>query len=96
MKLRISVFRDAFLGTGVPLGGDPITTFQIVPLLELRTATVLDNCKPIVRDLVKVRFIATNCGVREIDIVRCVEPDHGQDQEDSERNAIALPPGESL
>jgi hypothetical protein len=65
MKLRMSMFVDAFLGAGVPLGGDPITSFQNVPLLELRTGTVLNNCKPTVGDVVNVRLIGTNCGERD-------------------------------
>jgi hypothetical protein len=64
MKFKMSLFVDAFLGSGVPLAGDPITSFQNVPLLGLQTATVLDNCAPMARDVVKVRFIARNCGER--------------------------------
>jgi hypothetical protein len=40
MKFRLSMFVDAFLGSGVPLSGDPITSFQVVPLLGLRTGTI--------------------------------------------------------
>jgi hypothetical protein len=90
------MFVDAFLGSGVPLGGDPITSFQIAPLLGLRTATILDNCNPMVRGLVKARFIATNCGERGIEVVRCVQAGRERDHEYSEHNAITLLPGESL
>jgi hypothetical protein len=96
MKFRMSTFVDSFLGSGVPLAGDPVTSFQIVPLLGLRTGTVLDNCRPMVRDVVKVRFIATNCGERRLEIVRCVQDGQARDQEHSENNSIALLPGESL
>ena len=96
MKFRLSMFVDAFLGSGVPLGGDPITSFQVVPLLGLRTATVLSNCRPMVRDVVKVRFMATNCGVKRIELLRCVQANHERDQASSEHNAATLLPGESL
>jgi hypothetical protein len=96
MKFRLSTFVDAFLGSGVPLDGDPITAFQAVPLLGLRTATVLNNRRPMVRDVVKVRFMATNCGKRPIQVVRCVQADRERDHNYSERNATTLLPGESL
>src|SRR5579864_4695040 len=96
MKFRPSIFVDAVLGSGVPLGGDPITSFQVIPLLGLRTATVLDNCKPMVRDVVKIRFKATNYGEREIEVVRCIHEDRERDQEYSGSNATILLPGESL
>jgi hypothetical protein len=92
---RMSMFGDAFLGSGVPLAGDPITSFQLVPLLGLRAATVLDNCRPVVRDIVKVRFIATNCGEKRLEVVRSIEADRDRDHEYSERNSITLLPGES-
>ncbi len=96
MKLRMSVFVDAFLGSGVPIAGDPITSFQIVPLLGLRTGTVLDNCKPMVRDVVKVRFMATNCGERQLEVVRSVQDGWQRDDEYSANNSITLLPGESI
>src|SRR5579862_8328918 len=96
MKFRPSTLVDAFLGSDVPLGGDPITSFHVVPLLGLRTATVLNNSSPVVRDVVKVRFMATNCGKRPIEVVRCVQADREQEHEYSESNATALLPGESL
>ena len=49
-----------------------------------------------VRDVVKVRFTATNCGKRPIEVVRCVQEDRERDHEYSERNASTLLPGESL
>jgi hypothetical protein len=90
------MFVDAFLGSGVPLGGDPITSFQIVPLLGLRTATILNNCNPMVGEVVKVRVMATNCGERGIEVVRSVQADRERDQRYSEHNSITLLPGESL
>jgi hypothetical protein len=96
MKFRLSLFGDALLGSAVPLGGDPITAFQIVPLLGLRTATVLYNCKPIVGDVVKARFIATNCGERPLEVVRSIPAGRERDLEYSERNSTPLLPGESL
>ena len=96
MKFRMSMFVDAFLGSGVPIAGDPITSFQTAPLLGLRTGTVLDNCKPMVRDVVKLRFIATNCGERRLEIVRSIEDDRERDDEYSANNSATLLPGESL
>jgi len=87
---------DAFLVSGVPLAGDPITLFQNVSLLGLRTGTVLNNCKPAVRDVVKIRFIATNCGERRIEIVRSIQDGQERDRDYSENNSITLLPGESL
>lgn len=92
MKFNLSIFGDAFLGSGVPLAGDPITSFQLVPLLGLRVATVLDNCRPMVRDVVKARFIATNYGERRLEVVRCFR-DSRDDY--AEKNSITLLPGES-
>jgi hypothetical protein len=96
MKFGTSTFVDAFLGSGVPLGGDPITSFQIVPILGLRTATILHNCRPMVRNTIRVRFIATNCGERRLQVVRSVEAGRERNHECSERNATMLLPGESL
>jgi hypothetical protein len=97
MKLRLSVFVDAFLGSGVPLGGDPITTFQNVPLLGLRTATVVDNCRPSVGDVVKGRFIATNCGQRRIELVFPGRGDgRERDRAPSEDEVRTLLAGESV
>ena len=96
MKFRMSMFVDAFLGSGVPLGGDPVTSFQNVSLLDLRTATVLDNCRPMARDIVKVRVIATNCGERPIEIVPLCQGGKERDRESAENNAIILLPGESI
>ena len=92
----MSMFVDAFLGSGVPLAGDPITSFRNVSLLGLRTATVLDNCNPMVRDVVKVRFIATNCGERRIEIVLARQDPNERDREYSEDSLTTLLPGESL
>ena len=89
MKFRMSLFVDAFLGSGVPIAGDPITSFQIVPLLGLRTGTVLDNCKPMAQDVVKLRFIATNCGERRLEIVRSIQDDRERDDEYSANNSIS-------
>jgi hypothetical protein len=96
MKFRMSLFVDAFLGSGVPLAGDPITSFQNVWLLGLRTATVLYNCKPTVRDIVKVRFIARNCGERPLEIVRLDKDGGDLNHECSKDNSITLLPDESL
>jgi|SRR5579862_5663842 len=96
MKFRMAMFADALLGSGVPLAGDPITSFQLVPLLGLRTATVLDNCRPMVRDVVKARFIATNCGEKPIEIVRSVQDGRERNDDYSENNSIRLLRGESL
>src|SRR5882724_4179356 len=96
MKFGMSLFVDAFLGSGVPLGGDPITSFEIFPFLGLRTATVLDNCKPLVGDVVKARFIATNCGERRLEVVRAIHAGRERHHEYSGHNAIPLLPGESL
>lgn len=92
----MSVLVDAFLGAGVPVGGDPVTSFQNVSLLDLRTATVLDNCRPMVRDVVKVRVIATNCGERPLEIIPLCQGRKVRDREDSENDAITLLPGESI
>ena len=96
MKFRMSKLVDPFLGSGVPIVGDPITSFQIVPLLGLRTGTVLDNCKPMAQDVVKLRFIATNCGERRLEIVRAIQDDRERDDEYSAKNSATLLPGESL
>lgn len=96
MKFRLSMFADAFLGSGVPLAADPITSFQCVPVLGLRSGTVVDNCRPMVRGVVKVRFIATNCGKKRLDIVRSIEGGQERDNDYSQKNSIALLPGESL
>jgi hypothetical protein len=96
MKLRMSMFVDAFLGSGVPVAGDPITSFQIVPLLGLRTGTVLDNCRPMVQKVVKLRFIAMNCGERRLEIVRSIQDGRERDDEYSANNSVTLLPGESL
>ena len=90
------MFADAFLGSGVPLGGDPITSFQIVPVFGLRTGTVLDNCSPMVGEVVKVRMVATNCGERELEVVRSIQAGRERDHEYSEQYATKLLPGESL
>jgi hypothetical protein len=95
MKFRTSMFVDAFLGSGVPLAGDPTTSFQIVPLLGLRTGTVVENCRPMLRDVVKVRFIATNCGEHRLDLVRSIQDGQERDHQYSENNSIPLLPGES-
>ena len=92
----MSMFVDAFLGSGVPLGGDPITSFQNVSLLGLRTATVLENCNPMVRDVVKVHFIATNCSERRLEIVLPRQDGMERDLEHSQDNLATLLPGESL
>lgn len=96
VKFGMSMFVDAFLGSGVPLVGDPITSFQNVPLLGLRTATVLDNCKPLVRDIVKLRFLATNCGEARLEIVTPCRDAAEHDYEPSADNVTTLLPGESL
>ena len=96
MKFRMSMFIDAFLGSGVPLAGDPITSFWNVPLLGLRTATVVNNCNPLVRDVIKVLFIATNCGERRIEIFLPRQDGRERDREHSEDNLTTLLPGESL
>jgi len=96
MKFKMSMFVDAFLGSGVPLAGDPITSFQNVPLLGLQTATVLDNCAPRARDVVKVRFIARNCGERLLEILSPHQHGRELDHEHSENSLITLPPGESF
>ena len=62
------MFADSFLGAGVPLGGDPITSFENVSLLGLRIGTVLNNCRPTPGEVVIVRLIATNCGKNLIDL----------------------------
>ena len=96
MKFGLSMFADAFLGSGVPLGGDPLTSFQVFPFLGLRTATILDTCKLMVGDVVKGRFIATNCGARRLEVVRAIDTGCEPDQEYSERNAVILIPGASV
>jgi len=90
------MFVDAFVGSGVPLAGDPITSFQNISLLGLRTGTVLNNCKPTVRDVVKVRVIATNCGERPIEIVPLCDASNERDREPSGNNMITLLPGASI
>jgi hypothetical protein len=90
------MFVDAFLGSGVPLAGEPITSFENVSLLGLRIATVVTNCKPMVRDIVKVRFIATNCGERRLQLVLPHEDGSEREREHSEDNLRTLRPGESL
>jgi hypothetical protein len=85
MKLGMSMFADAFLGAGVPVSGDPMTSFQNVSLLGLRTGTVLNNCKPTAGDVVKVRLIATNCGETPVEVVPLLQD-----------NVITLLPGESI
>ncbi len=84
MHFGLSMFADSFLGAGVPLEGDPITAFQNVSLLGLRVGTVLNNCRPTVGEVVKVRLIATNCGVSLVDFNPLLKD-----------NLIALRPGES-
>ena len=90
------MFVDAFLGSGVPLAGDPITSFRNVSLLGLRTAAVLDNCKPRVRDIVKVRFIATNCGERRLELVFPGRDSRERERVHSEDNLTTLLLGQSL
>ncbi len=96
MKFSLSLFVDAFLGAGVPLGGDPITSFQNVPLLGLRTATVLDNSYPMLGDIVKVRFIATNCGERPLEIATPPKDGGERGYERSDDGLITLLPGETV
>jgi hypothetical protein len=96
MKLGMSVFVDAFQGSGVPVAGDPITSVQNVSLLELRTTTVLDNCNPQVSGVVKARFIATNCGAKRIELISPCRGNRHQDDRYSEDNLISLLPGESF
>ena len=96
MKMRLSMFVDAFLGSGVPLAGDPVTSFWNVPLLGLRTATVVNNCKPLVRDVVKVRFIATNCGQRRIEMVFPRQNGRERERGHPQHDLTTLLPGESL
>jgi hypothetical protein len=48
------------------------------------------------QDVVKVRFIATNCGERRIEIVRSIQEDQERDDEYSANNSATLLPGESL
>ena len=95
MRFRTSLFVDAFLGSGVPLAGDPLTAFKIVPLLALRTGTIVENRTPVLRDVVKVRFIATNCGESRLEIIRSIEDGQERDHAYSENDSIALLPGES-
>jgi hypothetical protein len=90
------MFLDAFLGAGVPLGGDPVTSFQNVSLLGLRTGTVLNNSKPRVGDVVKVRLIATNCGERGLEIIPLVQAGRERDWDPSQDNVLTLPPGQSV
>ena len=96
MKLSMSMFVDAFLGAGVPLDGDPITSFQNVPLLGLRTGTVLNNCKPMVGDVVKVRLLATNCSERRLEMIPLLQLGRERDREYPQDNVITLLPGESI
>ena len=90
----MSLFANAFLGSGVPLAGDPITSFQNVSLLELRTGTVVNNCKPTVRDVVKTRFMATNSGDRPLEIIPLLQV--GRERDHSEDNVITLLAGETI
>ncbi len=96
MKFRMSVFLDAFRGSGVPLAGDPTTSFQTVPLLGLRAGTVVDNCRPMVGDVVKAHFLATNCGERPLELVRSIPEGQERDDQYSAKNSLTLHPGESL
>ena len=48
------------------------------------------------QDVVKVRFIATNCGERRIEIVRSIQADRERDDAYSANNSATLLPGESL
>jgi hypothetical protein len=96
MKLGSSKLVAAFLGSGVPLGGDPITSFQTIPILGLRTATILDNCSPIVHDIVRVRFIATNYGEKPLQVIGSVAAVRERNHECSQHNATTLLPGESI
>lgn len=92
----MSLFVDAFLGSGVPIEGDPITAFENVPLLGLRTATILKNCQPLEGEIVKVRFIATNCGKRGLEIL-CPGASHsGVGDGRAQGDPVMLLPGESL
>jgi hypothetical protein len=47
------------------------------------------------RDIVKVRFIATNCGEHRLDLVRSTQSAPERDDRYSENNSIPLLPGES-
>jgi hypothetical protein len=94
MKFRMSAFVDAFMGSGVPLAGDPITSFETVPLLGLRAGTVVENHRPMVRDVVKARFIATNCGERPLEIVCSIQDRREQDDDYWDKNSTMLLPGE--
>ncbi len=96
MKFRMSTLVDAFLGSGVPLAGDPVTAFQNVPLLGLRTALVLNNCCPVVGDVVKARCIAMNCGKAPVEIVPAPKEDRELSNGHSEGSLITLLPGESF
>ena len=90
MTLKMSMILDAFQGSGVPLCGDPITSVHCVPLLGLRTMTVLNNCKPSVQEVIKLRFIATNCSKNPIEIIPyCEAGSH------SKHNVTVLLPGDS-
>lgn len=90
------MFADAFQGSGVPLAGDPVTSFELVPLIGLRAGTVVDNSRPEVRDVIKARFIATNCGERPIEIVRSIQNRRDRDDDYWGKNSTSLLPGESL
>jgi hypothetical protein len=68
----------------------------MVPALGLRTATILHNSRPMVCDAIKVRFIATNCGEKRLEVVRSIEAGRERNHEYSEHNATTLLPGESL
>jgi hypothetical protein len=96
LRLGPSMFVDAFLGSGVPVAGDPVTSFENVPLLGLRTATVVNNCNPMVGDIVKVRFIARNCGEKRLEITPCHPRGSVADDEHLEDGLVTLLPGESL
>jgi hypothetical protein len=96
MRFATSVFVDAFQGSGVPLDGDPVTSFYNVPLLALRTATVVNDCKPLVRDIVRMRFIASNCGEKPIEIGLPRSVAMSRNLEISVDDLATLLPGESL
>jgi hypothetical protein len=96
MKFRMSWFIDAFLGSGVPIGGDPVTSFWNESLLGLRTATVVNNCRPLVRDVVKVRFLAINYGERRLEVAFPVPDGRERDRGHAGDNLTMLLPGESL
>ena len=90
------MFADAFLGSGVPLAGEPITAFENVPVLGLRTGTVLNNSYPSVGAVVKLRFIATNWGQAPLEIIPAPKDGRGSNHQPSEESLTTLLPGESL